>query len=87
MTGHAVSLVTLEEEDQLRSINRLLGRDLPVRQVRGFEVDPRAARRRRGARVGTARSATGRTRRPTATGRSHRGRPVGASSGRSASPA
>ena len=40
MPGHAISLVSLEEEDQLKSINRLLKRDLPVRQVRGFELDP-----------------------------------------------
>ena len=45
MTGLAVSLVSIDEEDQLRSINRLLGRDLPVRQVRGFEVDPSLRRR------------------------------------------
>jgi len=40
--GHAISLVSLEEEDQLKSINRLLKKDLPIRQVRGFELDPRA---------------------------------------------
>ena len=43
MEGIAISLVSFDEEDQLRSINRLLKRDLPVRQVRGFEVDPRIA--------------------------------------------
>jgi ATP-dependent RNA helicase RhlE len=40
MDGIAISLVSFEEEDQLKSINRLLKRDLPLRQVRGFEVDP-----------------------------------------------
>jgi len=39
MEGLAISLVSVDEEDQLKSINRLLKRDLPVRQVRGFEVD------------------------------------------------
>ena len=41
MTGHAISLVSLDEEDQLKAVNRLLKRDLPLRQVRGFELDPR----------------------------------------------
>jgi ATP-dependent RNA helicase RhlE len=40
MEGLAISLVSFEEEEQLKAINRLLKRDLPVRQVRGFEVDP-----------------------------------------------
>jgi ATP-dependent RNA helicase RhlE len=40
MEGLAISLVSFEEEEQLKGINRLLKRDLPVRQVRGFEVDP-----------------------------------------------
>jgi ATP-dependent RNA helicase RhlE len=40
MEGLAISLVSLDEEEQLKAINRLLKRDLPVRQVRGFEVDP-----------------------------------------------
>ena len=53
MEGLAISLVSLEEEDQLKAINRLLKRDLPVRQVRGFEVDPAAMRAaRRDVRVG-----------------------------------
>ena len=39
MEGLAISLVSFDEEDQLKAINRLLKRDLPVRQVRGFEVD------------------------------------------------
>jgi ATP-dependent RNA helicase RhlE len=42
MEGHAISLVSLDEEDQLIAVNKLLKRDLPVRQVRGFELDPRA---------------------------------------------
>lgn len=36
-TGRAISLVSLDEEDDLKSINRLLKRDLRVRIVRGFE--------------------------------------------------
>jgi ATP-dependent RNA helicase RhlE len=40
MDGLAISLVSFEEEDQLKGINRLLKRDLPLKQVRGFEVDP-----------------------------------------------
>ena len=39
MEGVAISLVSFEEEDHLKAINRMLKRDLPVRQVRGFEVD------------------------------------------------
>jgi ATP-dependent RNA helicase RhlE len=42
MDGIAISLVSFDEEEQLKAINRLLKRDLPVRQVRGFEVDPRS---------------------------------------------
>jgi ATP-dependent RNA helicase RhlE len=37
MQGHAISLVCAEEEDQLKAINRLLKRDLPVRVIAGFE--------------------------------------------------
>ena len=40
MPGHAISLVSLEEEDQLKSINRLLKKDLPLRQVRGLRARP-----------------------------------------------
>ena len=70
MTGHAISLVSLEEEDQLKSVNRLLKKDLPLRQVRGFELDPRAVappRAPRGAapaRTGRPRSASTGTREP-----------------------
>ncbi len=52
MEGIAISLVSFEEEDQLRGINRLLKRDLPVRQVRGFEVDPASRRVRSGSAGG-----------------------------------
>jgi len=38
-TGQAISLVAPDEEDYLRSVNRLLKRDLPVRTVKGFEPD------------------------------------------------
>ena len=69
--GIAISLVAFDEEEQLKGINRLLKRDLPVLQVRGFEVDPSAravrssgrggrgrapARGRAGGRRGSARS-------------------------------
>jgi ATP-dependent RNA helicase RhlE len=40
MEGIAISLVSFDEEDQLKGINRLLKRDLPLRQVKGFEVEP-----------------------------------------------
>jgi ATP-dependent RNA helicase RhlE len=61
MEGFAISLVSLDEEEQLKAINRLLKRDLPVRQVRGFEIDPSAARpARRGVRVGGRSSRPGR---------------------------
>ncbi len=52
MEGIAISLVSFDEEDQLKGINRLLKRDLPVRQVRGFEVDPASRPVRSGARGG-----------------------------------
>ena len=52
MEGLAISLVSLDEEEQLKSINRLLKRDLPVRQVRGFEVDTSARAARAGVRSG-----------------------------------
>ncbi len=64
MEGLAISLVSLDEEDQLKSINRLLKRDLPLHQVRGFEVDPSAravSSRGRGGRG----AAAGRGRRPS----------------------
>jgi ATP-dependent RNA helicase RhlE len=54
MTGHAISLVSLDEEEQLKAVNRLLKRDLPIRQVKGFELDPRAAAPARGSRAGYA---------------------------------
>jgi ATP-dependent RNA helicase RhlE len=54
MKGLAVSLVSFEDEEQLRDINRLLKRDLPVRQVRGFEVDPASRRARPGGRRSSA---------------------------------
>jgi ATP-dependent RNA helicase RhlE len=52
MEGLAISLVSFEEEEQLKGINRLLKKDLPVRQVRGFEVDPAARATRSGSRSG-----------------------------------
>ena len=67
MTGHAISLVSLDEEEQLKAVNRLLKRDLPLRQVRGFELDPRAVAPPRGSRAG---GATGRSRGGSTTRRS-----------------
>ena len=49
--GLAVSLVSIDEEDQLKGIHRLLKSDLPVRQHKGFEDDP-AARATRSSRRG-----------------------------------
>jgi ATP-dependent RNA helicase RhlE len=37
MEGHAISLVSFEEEERLMQVNRLLKRDLPVRVISGFE--------------------------------------------------
>jgi len=69
MTGHAISLVSLDEEEQLKSVNRLLKKDLPLRQVRGYELDPRATAPARAGRSGVGgsrgRSSTG-ARRPRA---------------------
>jgi ATP-dependent RNA helicase RhlE len=79
MEGLAISLISLDEEDDLRSINRLLKRDLPVRQVRGFEVDPsaraRPSSRRSGRTVGPGRGSA--TRRRPSAGSARRGRSVG----------
>ncbi|MEX1296455.1 MAG: DEAD/DEAH box helicase [Candidatus Limnocylindrales bacterium] len=61
MEGMAISLVSFEEEEQLKGINRLLKRDLPVRQVKGFEVDP-ASRRGSGSARGGRGSSNGRRR-------------------------
>jgi ATP-dependent RNA helicase RhlE len=52
MEGIAISLVSFDEEEQLKGINRLLKRDLPLRQVRGFEVDPSARAVRSSSRNG-----------------------------------
>ncbi|MEZ4596616.1 MAG: hypothetical protein R3C32_07100 [Chloroflexota bacterium] len=69
MTGHAISLVSLDEEEQLKNVNKLLKRDLPLRQVRGFELDPRAVaptrQGRSGSSAGRARGG-GASRRPRA---------------------
>jgi ATP-dependent RNA helicase RhlE len=54
MEGLAISLVSFDEEEQLKGINRLLKRDLPVRQVRGFEVDPASRPVRSSGRNGRA---------------------------------
>jgi ATP-dependent RNA helicase RhlE len=59
MQGHAISLVSFDEEDDLKAVNRLIKRDLPVRIVPGFE--PAAERRpeRREAYGRRPRAATG----------------------------
>ncbi len=68
--GHAISLVSLEEEDQLKSINRLLKKDLPLRQVRGFELDPRAVPPPRAPRSGAPVRSRPPAQRPAAASRS-----------------
>jgi ATP-dependent RNA helicase RhlE len=75
MEGHAISLVSMDEEEQLMSINRLLKRNLPVRQVRGFELDPRAVPHPRPSRAGSG------ARRPRSSGRSAVGAGVRAAAG------
>ncbi len=42
--GRAISLASLDDEEDLKAINRLLKRDLPVRTVRRFEPDANAVR-------------------------------------------
>jgi ATP-dependent RNA helicase RhlE len=54
--GRAISLVSLDEEDDLKSINRLLKRDLRVRIVRGFEPASGAERGPEPARRSSPRS-------------------------------
>ncbi len=54
--GRAISLVSLDEEDDLKSINRLLKRDLRVRIVRGFEPASGAPRASENGRNSSARS-------------------------------
>jgi ATP-dependent RNA helicase RhlE len=56
MDGIAISLVSFDEEEQLKGINRLLKRDLPLRQVRGFEVDPASRSVRSSSRAGRGRT-------------------------------
>jgi ATP-dependent RNA helicase RhlE len=68
MEGLAISLVSFDEEDQLKGINRLLKRDLPIRQVRGFEVDPHVRPMRSAVPRGRGRA------RPSAGGARRRGR-------------
>ena len=43
--GRAISLVAPHEEPYLREVNRLLRRDLPVRVVKGFAIQPQAGPR------------------------------------------
>ena len=68
MEGLAISLVSFDEEDQLMGINRLLKRDLPLRQVRGFEVDPSARGVSSGSRSGRGRGGPRRGGGPRRTG-------------------
>jgi ATP-dependent RNA helicase RhlE len=51
MQGHAISLVCFEEEEELKAINRLLKRDLPLRIIDGFEPEPNARATRPSPRV------------------------------------
>jgi ATP-dependent RNA helicase RhlE len=75
MEGLAISLVSFEDEEQLKAINRLLKRDLPVRQVRGFEVDPATRARARFSRsAGRGPARAGRGRDPRRSGGPRRGR-------------
>jgi hypothetical protein len=64
--------VSVDEEDYLRQVNRLLKRDLPVQVVKGFE--PNLSERRSSPRSRT-RTASSRPGRPAA--RSARGRSAG----------
>ncbi|HUP83146.1 MAG TPA: DEAD/DEAH box helicase [Candidatus Limnocylindria bacterium] len=69
-TGQAISLVAPDEEDYLRSVNRLLKKDLPVRVVKGFEPDVSAngSRPTRSGRSTTARPSPRRSGSPTGRG-------------------
>ncbi len=66
--GLALSLVSFDEEEQLKGINRLLKKDLPVKQVRGFEVDPSSRPVRGSSRGGSG----GRRRQPARRGSGRR---------------
>jgi ATP-dependent RNA helicase RhlE len=61
MEGHAISLVSFEEEDRLMEVNRLLKRDLPVRVISGFEPSQHStAGRSSGRGAGQARTSSAR---------------------------
>ena len=66
LEGHAITLVSFEEEDQLKQVNRLLKRDLPVRIIAGFEPEPgaRAERRPSEGRRSSGSSSSSRPRSP-----------------------
>jgi ATP-dependent RNA helicase RhlE len=70
--GEAISLVSPDEEDYLKQVNRLLKRDLPVQVVKGFEPDlahPRTSRSRsHSAGSGRRPAARGTRRRPIGSG-------------------
>jgi ATP-dependent RNA helicase RhlE len=76
MEGHAISLVSFEEEDRLMEVNRLLKRDLPVRVISGYEPSPRGSARPAGGRPS---SSAGRTsaRRSSVSPRSRPARALG----------
>jgi ATP-dependent RNA helicase RhlE len=63
-TGQAISLVAPDEEDYLRSVNRLLKHDLPVRTVKGFEPNLADGARSQPTRPGGRPSTTTRPSRP-----------------------
>src|SRR4051794_3586308 len=76
MEGHAISLVSFEEEDRLMEVNRLLKRDLPVRIISGYEPSPHASSGRVGGR-GAAAGRTSSTRRSAVSPRSRPARALG----------
>ncbi len=76
MEGHAISLVSFEEEDRLMEVNRLLKRDLPVRVISGFEPSPRSATSRTSER-GPGQARTSPARRSSVSSRSRPARAPG----------
>ena len=71
MQGHAISLVSFDEEDDLKAVNRLIKRDLPVRVVPGFEPDASQRGERRPSRGRKSMTAASRSQdrtRPVAAG-------------------
>jgi ATP-dependent RNA helicase DeaD len=65
LPGHAISLASFEEEDELKAINRLLRRDLPVRVIPGFEPSGSGGGASAGDRSTGRQESRPRTRRPS----------------------